>query len=128
MIFLNQISVLHFQPVPPKSATRPPETHPSSVKSAAAAATVPKMKYRRLKPASSVYLAGVLDAQKGHAHPERGDPDVHLGSKVPSDPSGQVRELDPPDQVAPGTGLGGLRVPGQHRAQDVVELQPQRGR
>ena len=86
------------------------------------------MKYRRLTPASSVYLAGVLDAQKGHAHPERGHPDVHLGSKVPSDPSGQVWELDPADQVAPGTGLGGLRVPDQHRAEDVVELQPQRGR
>lgn len=132
IIFLNQIALpTTSKTVTSKSNPLPfpqrERLHPSSVKSAAAAQP-PRWSIAGLQPASSVYLAGVLDAQKGHAHPERGHPDVHLGSKVPSDPSGQVWELDPADQVAPGPGLGGLRVPGQHRAQDVVELHPQRGR
>lgn len=69
-----------------------------------------------------------MDAQEGHAHTERGQTHVHLGSEVSRYTPGQVRELDPADQVAPATGLGHLRVPGQHRAQDVPQLQPQRCR
>lgn len=69
-----------------------------------------------------VYVVGVLDAQTGHAYPERGHPYVYVGSEVPSDPSGQVGELDAANQVATATRFRRIRVPGQHRTEDVTQL------
>lgn len=48
----------------------------------------------------TVYVAGVLDAQTGHAYPERGHLHVYVGPEVPGDPSRQVGELDAANQVA----------------------------
>lgn len=79
--------------------------------------------YRR-----AVYVSGVLDAQTRHAYSERWHLDVHVGPEIPGDPSGQVGELDAADQVAAGARFRRVRVPGQHRAEDVAQLQSQRGR
>jgi len=72
--------------------------------------------------ARTFHVAGVLDAQAGHAYPERRYLYVHLGSEVSGDPSGQVGELDVTDQVTARARLRRVRVPGQHRAEDVAQL------
>jgi len=60
----------------------------------------------------TVYVAGVLDAQTGHAHSERGHLHVYVGPEVPGDPSRQVGELDATNQVAAAARFWRIRVPG----------------
>lgn len=76
----------------------------------------------------AVYIAGVLDAQAGHAYPERGRSYVHVGPEVHGEPSKQFGELDSANQIAAEARLRRVRVSGQHRAEDVAQLYPQRSR
>jgi len=62
--------------------------------------TAANLRSKHLTTGCTVYVAGVLDAQTGHAYLERGHLHVHVRPEVPGDPSGQVGELDAANQVA----------------------------
>ncbi|KAJ1530404.1 hypothetical protein ONE63_005312 [Megalurothrips usitatus] len=75
-----------------------------------------------------VVCAGVVDPEAGPAHPDGGRAHVHVGPALHRHPAGPLRELDAADPVGAGQGLGHLRVPGQHGAQDEPVLPAQRHR
>lgn len=77
---------------------------------------------KRTTAGCTVYVTGVLDAQTRYAYLECGHPHVHVGPEVPGDPSRQVGELDAANQIAAAARFRRVRVPGQHRAENVAQL------